>query len=63
MSHRPDPDAETAAQYLMWALEFIEKTGDHKAARHARIALDAMRQRSNPYKTGEPPQIDGQSLP
>ena len=28
MTNRSDPDAATAMQYLVWALEYIEKTGD-----------------------------------
>jgi hypothetical protein len=63
MTNRPDPDAEIAAQYLMWALEFIEKTGDQKAARHTRLALDAMRHRAAPTGTGQPLQVDGKSPP
>ena len=30
-------------QYLIWALEEIEKAGNPDAARHARLALDALR--------------------
>jgi hypothetical protein len=37
-------DAEVALQYLVWALEHIEKAGDKDAARHARMALDALRE-------------------
>ncbi len=40
------PDAATAMQYLVWALEYIDKTGDLKAARHARLALEALRKRA-----------------
>lgn len=36
-------DAETAEQYLTWALEELEQFGYSKAAHHARIALDALR--------------------
>ena len=43
-----DPDAATAMQYLVWALEYIEKTGDLTAAHHARLALEAMRERAHP---------------
>jgi hypothetical protein len=39
-AHR-NPDA--AVQYLVWALEEIEKFGHTKAALHARIALDELR--------------------
>jgi hypothetical protein len=37
-------DAEAAMQYLMWALEYIEKAGNQKAAQHIRIALEALRE-------------------
>lgn len=40
--HR-NPNAETAVQYLVWALECIEKTGNQKAAHHVGIAMDALR--------------------
>jgi hypothetical protein len=33
-------------QYLMWALEYIEKSGDLKAAHHAHLALEALRERT-----------------
>jgi hypothetical protein len=46
MTFRPDPPAVIAMQYLMWALEYIEKTGDLKAAHHARLALEALRKRT-----------------
>jgi hypothetical protein len=36
-------DAEAASQYLIWALEEIEKVGNQKAAHHARLALAALR--------------------
>ncbi len=40
MTNSRDADAHSAAvQYLTWALEEIEKTGDQTAARHARMAL------------------------
>ncbi len=45
MTIRPDPDAVAAMQYLMWALEFIEKTADRDAAHHVRLALEALRKR------------------
>jgi hypothetical protein len=35
----------SAAQYLVWALEYIEKAGDLNAAHHARLALEALRKR------------------
>jgi hypothetical protein len=37
-------DTQTALQYLIWALEQIEKTGNQKAVRHARLAIEALRQ-------------------
>ncbi|MBR0778565.1 hypothetical protein JQ625_27350 [Bradyrhizobium diazoefficiens] len=43
MTHRRNPDAEAAAQYLTWALEEIEGLGSPNAARHARIALEEVR--------------------
>ncbi|WP_176721956.1 hypothetical protein [Bradyrhizobium sp. LMTR 3] len=46
MTIRPDPPAVIAMQYLMWAIEYIDKTGDLKAARHARLALEALRERA-----------------
>jgi hypothetical protein len=54
MTVRPDPDAATAMQYLTWALEFIEKTGDRTAANHTRLALEALRKRlARSTDTGE----------
>ena len=47
MTIRSDPDAATAMQYLVWALEYIEKTGDHTAAHRARLALEALRERQS----------------
>jgi hypothetical protein len=44
MTIRPDPPAVIATQYLIWAIEYIDKTGDLKAARHARLALEALRE-------------------
>jgi hypothetical protein len=45
MTVSPNPDAfEAALQYLTWALEEIEKAGSQEAARHARDALEALRQ-------------------
>jgi hypothetical protein len=43
MTVRRDPEIEAAIQYLVWALEEIEKTGSKKAAQHARMALDELR--------------------
>ena len=34
--------AEAAIQYLTWALEDIEKTGNQKAAHHVRLAIEAL---------------------
>jgi hypothetical protein len=54
MAIRPDPPALIAMQYLMWALEHIEKTGDLKAAHHARRALEALRKHTpRSIDTGE----------
>jgi hypothetical protein len=36
--------AEAAMQYLIWALEDIERSGNQKAAHHARLALEALRE-------------------
>jgi hypothetical protein len=47
MTNRSDPDAAAAMQYLMWALEHIEKAGDLTAAHHARLALEALRERQS----------------
>jgi len=41
-----NPRAEAAIQYLIWALEEIEKTGNEKAAKHARLALEVLHQGS-----------------
>ena len=38
-----NPHVEAAAQYLTWALEEIEEFGSRKAACHARIALEELR--------------------
>jgi hypothetical protein len=43
MTVRRIPEAEAAMQYLVWALEEIEKYGHQKAARHARMALEELR--------------------
>jgi hypothetical protein len=48
---RCNPDAEAASQYLVWALEEIEKVGNQKAARHTRAAMTALRK-------GLPPTAD-----
>jgi hypothetical protein len=40
---RHNPYAEAAVQYLVWALEEIEKSGHQKAAQHARLALKELR--------------------
>jgi hypothetical protein len=40
--------AEIAKQYLLWALEMIETAGNTKAAEHARLALEALRQGRSP---------------
>lgn len=38
-------------QYLVWAIEHIEMAGNHEAARHARIALEALRRDSRSTDT------------
>jgi hypothetical protein len=38
-----DAIAQAAMQYLIWAIEDIKKGGNQKAAKHARIALKALR--------------------
>jgi len=38
--------AQAAVQYLTWALEEIEKSGNQKAGRLARNALEALREPS-----------------
>jgi hypothetical protein len=38
-------DAMAALQYLVWALEHIEKAGDKKAARLVRAVMEEMRER------------------
>ena len=40
--HR-NANAETAMQYLVWALEDIEKAGNPKAAHYVRVAINALR--------------------
>lgn len=37
-----NPDVEAAEQYLIWAIEEIEKFGHAKAALHVRIALEEL---------------------
>ena len=37
-------DIQAAAQYLIWAIEEIERIGGEKAAQHARRALEALRE-------------------
>jgi hypothetical protein len=44
MPIRRTANAETAIQYLTWALEEIEKIGNREAAHKARIALQALRE-------------------
>jgi hypothetical protein len=49
MTRPNNPDhIKAAMQYLVWALEEIEKAGNQKAAQHARSALTALRQGSPP---------------
>ena len=47
MTSRRNPDTEAAIQYLIWALEEIEKSGQQKAAHHARLALQELRDRED----------------
>lgn len=37
-------DKEAALQYLTWALELLDKIPDKAAARHTRLALEALRE-------------------
>jgi hypothetical protein len=55
MTGGDNPDAHAAAvQYLIWALEEIEKAGDQHAAQHARMALEKLRGSSRSAdKTGK----------
>jgi hypothetical protein len=48
MTVRRDENVETAVQYLVWALEHLEKTANRKAVHHARIALDVLREEPPP---------------
>jgi hypothetical protein len=43
MTRSRNPHTDAALQYLIWALEEIEKSGNTKAAQHARRAIDALR--------------------
>lgn len=43
MAIRRDEDADAATQYLIWALEEIEKIGNKKATHHARLAIKELR--------------------
>jgi hypothetical protein len=43
MTEPSDPPVQTATQYLVWALEEIEKSGNQNAAEYARHAIDALR--------------------
>ena len=44
MPVRPNPHAQAALQYLIWALEEIEKAGNEEAALYVRKALGVLRQ-------------------
>jgi hypothetical protein len=46
MIQRDNNDVEVAVQYLVWALEEIEKIDRRKAAGHVRRALDELRRAS-----------------
>ena len=48
MTCADNPHYKAAMQYLLWALEEIEKGGNHKAAQYARSALDALRAANPP---------------
>jgi len=48
LTKQRDPDVEAALQYLMWALEHIERAGNRKAADHARLAMKALKQNPAP---------------
>jgi len=37
-----NPDVEAALQYLTWALEHVETTGNHEAANHVRGAIEEL---------------------
>ena len=50
---RRNAHTEAAMQYLIWALEDIERVGNQKAARHTRIALEALRTHRSGDKTDE----------
>ncbi|MBR0797247.1 hypothetical protein JQ615_17795 [Bradyrhizobium jicamae] len=51
MTIRHDEQTQTALQYLTWALEAIETVGDQRAAHHARLALEALRE--SLYRAGD----------
>jgi hypothetical protein len=42
LTKQRNPDVETALQYLMWALEHVDRAGNRKAADHARLAIKAL---------------------
>jgi hypothetical protein len=42
MTIRDDTDAEAALQYLIWALEEIERISNQHAAHHTRLALQEL---------------------
>lgn len=44
MTDMRNPDTDAALQYLIWALEHLEKAGNQKAASHASLALAALRE-------------------
>jgi hypothetical protein len=48
MTEPSNPEAQAAVQYLIWALDEIEKSGNREAAQHARRAIDALRRGSPP---------------
>ena len=44
MSERDSAHHDAAIQYLAWAVEEIEKSGNEEAARHARAALKVLQE-------------------
>jgi hypothetical protein len=53
MSDRNTAHHDTAIQYLAWAVEEIEKSGNEEAARHARAALKCLK-KARPSRPSEP---------
>jgi hypothetical protein len=58
MTIRSDPDAATAMQYLVWALEYIEKTGAISRLRVTPAFVEALRKRTDmAASSSEPPPL------